>query len=57
MHTRTAAGWAESADSKGDDNEAGGRDDLDGLSQDQLQAIKTQRRGGVRAGGSTERSQ
>ena len=39
-HTRTATGCTASADSKGDDIETGDRDDLDGLSQEQLQAIK-----------------
>ena len=28
-HTIIAAGWTQSADSKGDENETGGRDDLD----------------------------
>lgn len=56
-HTRTATGWTESADSKGDDNKAGNRDDLDGLSQEQLLAIKLNGEEKRRAGRSPERSQ
>ena len=40
MHTRIATGWAQPADSKGDESETGDRDGLDGLPQEQLQAIK-----------------
>ena len=36
-----ATGWAEVADSKGNENQLGEDDDLDGLSQEQLQAIRT----------------
>ena len=39
-YTRIATGWTESACIKGDENETGERDDLDGLSEEQLLAIK-----------------
>ena len=39
-HTRVATGWTQSADSKGEENEVGDRDDLDRLSQELLLAIK-----------------
>ena len=39
-HTRTATGWTQSAGSKGEEHEVGDRVDLDGLSQEQLLAIK-----------------
>lgn len=37
--TRVATGWTESADSKGEEDESGEEDDLDGLSREQLLAI------------------
>ena len=38
--SRVAIGWTESARSKGEDEEIGERDDLDGLSTDELEALK-----------------
>ena len=35
-----ATGWTQLADSKGEENELGDRDDLDGLSQEQLLATR-----------------
>ena len=39
-YTRIATGWTQSACSKGDENDTGERDDIDGLSEEQLDAIK-----------------
>ena len=38
--TRIATGWTETAISKGNENEVGEHDDLDGLSEEQIEAIK-----------------
>ena len=39
--SRNATGWTETALDKGNGNEVGEQDDLDGLSEEQIEAIKT----------------
>ena len=39
--TRNATGWTETATGKGNQNELGEQDDLDGLSEEQVEAIRT----------------
>ena len=39
--SRVATGWTESAKSKGQSDEIGERDDVDGLSKEELEALKT----------------
>lgn len=56
-HTRIATGWTQSADCIGEEHETGDRDDLDGLSHEQLQAFKLNGEEKRRASWSTERSQ
>ena len=39
--SRVATGWTESAKSKGESDEAGDKDDVDGLSKEELEALRT----------------
>ena len=39
--SRVATGWTESARSKGEGDEIGERDDIDGLSSEEVEAFKT----------------